>query len=176
MVSFQLARAFAASPWLNGIIPDSVDSIGDFAFLATNIKTLEIPGNTQNSEDIYRYTPGDIELIRRDKTSTPVVSSNEANAADNSLNNAESVIDLISSSSIGDIVLPDEFTKVNLDNAYKFKGYTVRSSITGTNKKDKITGTSESEILKVALGKTLKEALEQQFLYQENTIRKEKSR
>ena len=71
------ARAFAASPWLSEvIIPDSVDSIGDFAFLATNIKTLEIPGNTQNSEDIYRYTPGDIELIRRDKTSTPGVSSN----------------------------------------------------------------------------------------------------
>ena len=51
--------------------------------------------------------------------------------------------------------MPDEFTKVNLDNAYKFKGYTVRSSITGTNKKDKITGTSESEILEGGIGKDL---------------------
>ena len=128
-------RAFEGNELTSVVIPDGVTTIGEFAFYDNPLEIVSISEDA--TFDLSPFPEGVEIIIRKD--------------------NVEPTPDLVGSNdqidSIDDITTPDQISTFELKEPVLIASQDIDILTVGTNKKDKITGASEGEVLVGGVGK-----------------------
>ena len=164
--------AFSNNQLSSAVIPNSVTSIGDWAFYSNKLTNVVIPDSVTSVEysafndnpletisvsadsifDLSAF-PADIEIIVRDGNENPAtpIPTPTPEPIPAPVPTEEGGVKQIEF--IGDIATSDEVSTFKLTKPIPFGGQNVEILIVGTEKKDKITGSSQGEILAGGEGK-----------------------